>query len=127
MKNLFLFIVFASCCFHLEAQELFRLRLDTYQYVENNDGTSGQLKLPNETATVVMGGLNDLDGMNNYFNIFGSKLIVDSLVIGADGVQNVVLRREDGRDIFNLFPTISARLIPIIHPENKIKGYELFE
>lgn len=120
MKNMFLLIVFMSYCFHLEAQELFRLRLDKYQYVENNDGTtSGHLKLPNESATVVMGGLNDLDGMNNNFNIFGSKLIVDSLDRGSDGVQKVVLRREDGRNIFNLFPSISARLIPIIHPENE--------
>lgn len=111
-------MVFASICFSMDAQELFRLRLNDYQYVENNDGTiKSQLKLPNGNATVIMGGLNDWDGMNNYFNLFGSKLIVDSLDMGSDGIQNVVLRREDGRDFFDLFPTVRAKLIPIVHPQ----------
>jgi len=108
-----------SSCFLLHAQESFRLQLDKYQYIENNDGTmSNQLKFPNGNQVVIMGGLNDWDGMNNYFNLFGSKLIVDSLDMGSDGIQNIVLRREDGRDFFDLFPTISAKLIPIEHPEN---------
>ncbi|WP_273568292.1 hypothetical protein [Maribacter halichondriae] len=38
--------------------------------------------------------------------------------MGSEGIQNVVLRREDGRDFFDLFPTVSAKLIPIAHPEN---------
>ena len=61
-----------------------------------------------------MGGLNDWDGMNNYFNLFGSKLIIDSTDRSSDGIQKVVLRREDGRNFFDLFPTVSAKLIPII-------------
>ncbi len=125
MKNILLFIVFASICFPMDAQELFRLQLNDYQYVENNDGTiNSQLKFPNGKATVIMGGLNDWDGMNNYFNLFGSKLIVDSSDMGSDGIQNVVLRREDGRDFFDLFPTVRAKLIPIAHPEHSIKTIE---
>ncbi|WP_273568291.1 hypothetical protein [Maribacter halichondriae] len=74
MKNTLLFMVFASICFSTDAQELFQLRLNDYQYVENNDGTmNSQLKLPNGNATIIMGGLNDWDGMNNYFNLFGAS------------------------------------------------------
>lgn len=118
MKTLIISLTFASICFSTDAQELFRLQLDNCQYVESKDGAMGSyVKFPNGNATVVMGGLNDLDGMNNYFNLFGSKLIIDSLDKGSDGIQKVVLRREDGRDFFDFFPTISANLIPMIHPE----------
>jgi len=77
------------------------------------------VKFPHNNLTLVMGGLNDWDGMNNYFNIFGSKLIVDSSDRGRDGIQNIVLRREDGRNLFELFPTLRAKLIPFNHPKNQ--------
>lgn len=105
-------------CFTVEAQEVYRLTLDDYQYVENIDGGMGSfLKFPKTYSTVIMGGLNDLDGMNNYFNIFGSKLIVHSLNKNIDGTQKVVLRREDGKNFLGIFPKISASLIPLIHSE----------
>ncbi len=113
--NKLLSILFVSICVSSSAQELFRLQFDTYQYVESKDGALGShIKLPNNNATIIMGGLNDWDGMNNYFNLFGSKLIIDSTDRSSDGIQNVVLRREDGRNFFDLFPTVSAKLIPIL-------------
>jgi hypothetical protein len=119
MKKLFTFTVFVIISFSMNAQELYRLQLNAYQTVEHKDGSgASQLKFPKSNTNIIMGGLNDWDGMNNYFNLFGSKLIVDSLDMGSDGIQNVVLRREDGRDFFNLFPTVSAKLVPITHPEN---------
>ena len=115
MMNKLLSILFVSICFSSSAQELFRLQFDTYQYVESKDGALGShIKLPNNNATIIMGGLNDWDGMNNYFNLLGSKLIIDSTDRSSDGIQNVVLRREDGRDFFDLFPTVSAKLIAIL-------------
>lgn len=115
----------------MNAQTMFQLKFDEYQYMDRNIGVmGGQMKLPNGNAMVIMGGLNDLDGMNNYFNLFGGKLIIDSLDMGLDGTQKIVLRREDGQDFYNLFPTISARLIPIDRTENEnndIKGFYKYE
>lgn len=131
MKKTFLFLVFAGILFSMNAQTMFQLKFDEYQYMDRNIGVmGGQMKLPNGNAMVIMGGLNDLDGMNNYFNLFGGKLIIDSLDMGLDGTQKIVLRREDGQDFYNLFPTISARLIPIDRTENEnndIKGFYKYE
>ena len=124
MMNKLLSILFVSICFSSSAQELFRLQFDTYQYVESKDGALGShINLPNNNATIIMGGLNDWDGMNNYFNLFGSKLIIDSTDRSSDGIQNVVLRREDGRNFFDLFPTVRAKLIPIlgVNSDNEVK------
>jgi len=119
MKKLLSITVFAIMSFSMNAQEMFHLRLNDYQYVENKDGARNNLmKLPKSGATIIMGGLNDLDGLNNYINLFGSKLIVDRLNMGSDGIQNIVLRREDGRDFFDLFPTVSGTLMPVTHPQN---------
>lgn len=130
MKNLFHFIIFASICFSMEAQELFHLQLNEYQEVVHKDGIMGsQMKFPNPNATVVVGGLNDWDGMNNYINLFGGKLIIDSSSKGSNGIQNIILRREDGRDFFDLFPTISAKLIPVAHADienDKHNGLDWF-
>ena len=72
-----------------------------------------QIKFPQTDKVVVMGGLNDLDGMNNYFNIFGGKLIVNQQGMNSDGSQSLILRKEDGSNFFDLFPTLRAKLIPL--------------
>ncbi|MFK7811193.1 MAG: hypothetical protein AB8B59_01790 [Maribacter sp.] len=121
MKKILFFILFTIFYSSADAQELFRLELDDYQHVENKDGTIGsQLKFPKGDASVIIGGLNDLDGMNNYFNIFGSKLIIDSLSLNTDGTQKVILRREDGKNFFNVFPKVSATLTPVVHSPDEI-------
>ncbi len=118
MEKLYLYIIVASFCFSVNAQDLFQLKFDNYQNIEYHNGPNGSMvKFPLDNLTLVMGGLNDWDGMNNYFNIFGSKLIVDSSDRGIDGIQNIVLRREDGRKIFELFTTLRAKVIPFNHPE----------
>ena len=118
MTKLLLCVLFSSIYFSGGAQDLFRLQLDSYQTMENGI-SQNDIQIPNSDAFVIMGGLNDLDGANNYFNLFGSKLIIDSHDRGLDGIQKVVLRREDGRNFLNLYPTITARLIPIVHPKNE--------
>ena len=113
MKQI-LTIVFSIFCLLGQAQEQFLLSLDDYQTVEDSGSSqTSQLRLPKSDAIVVMGGLNDLDGMGNYFNVSGSKLIVDTMKISSNGVYNLTLRREDGRDFYNLFPTLSAKLTPL--------------
>lgn len=120
MKKIYLYIIVTSFCFSLNAQELFRLKFDSFQNIEYHNGTNGSMvKFPHNNLTLVMGGLNDWDGMNNYFNIFGSKLIVDDADSGLGGIQNIVLRREDGRKIFEIFPTLRATLTPLNQVETK--------
>lgn len=98
------------------SQSQFLLVFDDYQVVEDpNTSLQNQMRFPIMSSVVVMGGLNDLDGMGNYFNVFGSKLLVDSKKPIQNGQQALILRREDGRNFFDLFPTISAKLIPTSH------------
>lgn len=96
------------------AQDQFLLVFDDYQVVEDpNTSLQNQMRFPTMTSVVVMGGLNDLDGMGNYFNVFGSKLLIDSQKPIRNGEQALVLRREDGRNFYDLFPTLNAKLIPV--------------
>lgn len=72
-----------------------------------------QLKFNADPEVVaVMGGLNDWDGMNNYLNIYGSKLIIQERDIASNGVIRIVLRREDGENFYGLYPTLNAEIIP---------------
>lgn len=96
------------------AQGQFLLVFDDYQVVEDpNTSLQNQMRFPISSSVVVMGGLNDLDGMGNYFNVFGSKLLIDSKKPINNGEHALVLRREDGRNFYDLFPTLSAKLIPV--------------
>ena len=114
MKKIVLFISIAILPFLGQSQELYKVFLDSYQPIANGNSSSGHhVKFPSGEANIVMGGLNDLDGMGNYFNLYGSKLIIDSLDTQTDGTKKVVLRREDGQDIYGLFPTLNARLVPV--------------
>lgn len=99
----------------LHAQQRYFLEWDAYQKIENISGSAGaEMNLPNRDTIVLLGGLNDLDGAGNYLNIYGSKLIVERMDQGSQGVLHVILRREDGRTFFNLFPTIRAKLTPMM-------------
>ena len=114
MKKIYLILILSAFCFSVTAQDLFQLKFDSYQNIDYHNGPNGTMvKFPHDSLTLVMGGLNDWDGMNNYFNIFGSKLIVDNANTGIGGIQNIVLRREDGRKIFELFPRLHATLTPL--------------
>ena len=68
------------------------------------------LDFKNETVVAVMGGLDDWDGMNNYFNVYGSKVFIESKDITYNGIINITLRREDGKNFYGIYPTIRAQL-----------------
>lgn len=114
MKTKYLFIVLLTFYFPALGQDLYQLEFDSYQDVQEYEGAPPTLvKFPYDSLTLVMGGLNDWDGMNNYFNVFGSKLIISSSARGKAGIQNIVLMREDGNNILNIFPKLKARLTPL--------------
>jgi hypothetical protein len=114
MKPFIIFIGIIVPFFMGSAQQAGLFVLDDYQKIETSyASTTHEIQLPAEEVMAIMGGLNDWDGMNNYFNIFGSKLIVERMDINSDGSKQLTLRREDGRDFYNLFQTITAKLVPI--------------
>ncbi len=104
------------------AQEQFILSLDEFQVVEDpSTSLQRHMRFPMSEKVIVIGGLDNLDGIGNYFNVFGGKLIVDRRRMTSDGVHTITLRREDGRNFFNLFSTLSAKLIPLSH-QGKIEA-----
>lgn len=120
MKRVLLFITFVIISFWVHSQEQYKISFDDYQIVEDSSTSlKSQMKFPFKDTIVVMGGLNDLDGMNNYFNIFGSKLIVQQQGMNLDNSHSLILRREDGRNFYDLFPTLSAKLTPLTSTENE--------
>ncbi|MFT6795098.1 MAG: hypothetical protein ACJART_000230 [Maribacter sp.] len=122
MKKLLLYIFFGLTTSIVWAQELFHLTFEQNQTPINTTSIdTNEISLPVKGSMIIVGGLNDLDGMGNYLNIYGSKLIVDSLDIASDGTQNVVLRREDGNNFFNLYYTMRAKLIPLRNLESQFK------
>lgn len=95
-------------------QDQYLLVFDEYQVVEDPDTSlRNQMRFPITNSVVVLGGMNELDGMGDYFNVFGTKLLVDSKKPNSSGAHEVVLRREDGRNFYDLFPTLRAKLVPV--------------
>lgn len=111
-KKYFSLIAILSINF-LIAQQMVTLRLTTVEEPETSYAEiRPQIALGNQKVVAVMGGLNDWDGMNNYFNIYGSKVIVQSRDISSNGIIYLVLRREDGDNFFGQYPTLRAEVIP---------------
>lgn len=114
MKKLLLYLFLGFAPIILGAQELYHLTFEQNQTPINTlMMDTNEIRLPVTGATVIVGGLNDLDGMGNYLNVYGSKLTVDNLDIASDGTQSIVLRREDGNNFFNLYSTMRAVLTPV--------------
>ncbi|WP_425234765.1 hypothetical protein [Ulvibacterium sp.] len=124
MKFFVTFMGIIASFFIGSAQQTGLLVLDDYQKIETSyASTIHEIQLPAEEVMAIMGGLDDWDGMNNYFNIFGSKLIVERMDLNSDGSKQLTLRREDGRDFYNLFQTITAKLVPISVENNTGSPY----
>lgn len=52
-------------------------------------------------------------------NIYGQSLIIESAETLADGRIELILRREDGRDFYNIYPTVKAELVQDINPNSE--------
>jgi len=117
-----IFTLLAVAPFIGHTQDQFILSLNEFQVIEDpSTSLQSQIRFPMSTKVIVIGGLDNLDGIGNYFNVFGGKLIVDRRKMTSEGVHTVTLRREDGRDFFNLFSTLSGKLIPLSH-QGKIEA-----
>ena len=101
--------------YSLRAQQprVFYLEIEPDQQVERVSGAAGpSVNVPVKSGIVVLDGAYDSEGLGQAIVFNGSRLIIDSMSMGQDGWRYIVLRREDGRDFFDMFPTLRARMIP---------------
>ena len=102
---------------------LFYLEIEPNQQVEMLSGAPGSsVNVPVRSGVVLLDGAHDSEGLGQAIVFNGSRLIIDSSSIGEGGWRYVVLRREDGRNFYDMFPTLKARMIPTTQrpaPEKK--------
>jgi hypothetical protein len=116
MEKLTFFLLLVLGALPMQGQQAGAFVIEGFQKMETaSPMTNYEINLPVKQVVAIMGGLKDWDGMNDYFNFFGSKLIIESSDIGLDGITYLVLRREDGLNFFDLFPTLRAKFIPSHH------------
>jgi len=120
MRNKILLAWLLALSFWGFSQKTYSLSLDTYQTSADGSASFGNLiELPISQRTVVLGSLNDLSQIGSYISVYGTKLIVDSLDQASDGTKRVVLRREDGLDFYDFFPTLKVILTPLSLVQNE--------
>ena len=108
-------ILFLSINLFLIAQQpqVFYLEIEPDQQVDRVSGAPGSnVNVPVRSGIVVLDGAYDSEGLGQAIVFNGARLIIDSMSMGEDGWRNVVLRREDGRNFYDMFPTLKGRMIP---------------
>lgn len=111
--KIFLPYIFFFLAVHISAQETLLLRLHGAQPWEPfHEDMRQDLRSKNNKVVAVMGGLNDWDGANNYFNFFGAKVIIEKMDKTSYGSTTMVLRREDGEKFYGLYPIMNAEIVP---------------
>lgn len=116
MKKIITLHIFILILAHgLTAQQprVFYIEIEPDQQVERVSGAPGSnISVPVKSGIVVLDGAYDSEGLGQAIVFNGSRLIIDSMSMGENGWRNVVLRREDGRNFYDMFPTLKARMIP---------------
>ncbi|QCX02224.1 hypothetical protein FGM00_19655 [Aggregatimonas sangjinii] len=114
MKKLLLTTLFGMFFLVGYSQDRFVLSFDDFQVVEDlNTFQKSHVRFPGQDLVVTINNLHDLQNIGNYLDVFGKTLVVDSMQRTASGTHSIILRREDGRDFYDIFPTLSAELIPL--------------
>ena len=107
-------LLFCFFTLAVSAQQLYYIEIEQDQEIEANNSRGGSLfSVAKRSGTVVLGGLQNREGIGMFIESNGMKLIIDSMSDGLDGSKYVVLRREDGRLFYNVTPTLKAKLTPI--------------
>ena len=122
MKKVLFALGVSFLMFSCYSQQVFEVVIEPFQEVELVSGAEGSaVSVPVRYGTAIMGGSFDQQGLGKYLVFNGSHLRIVSLNMGSDGYRHVRLRREDGRNFFDKFPVIQAKLIPVV--ENQ-RGFE---
>ena len=111
--TLFIFVLALTCSLTAQQPRVFYLEIEPDQQVERVSGAPGSnVSVPVRSGIVVLDGAYDSEGLGQAIVFNGARLIIDSMSMGLDGWRYVVLRREDGRNFYDMFPTLKARMIP---------------
>ena len=111
--TLYLFVLFLSYGLTAQQPRVFYLEIEPDQQVDRVSGAPGSnISVPVKSGIVVLDGAYDSEGLGQAIVFNGSRLIIDSMSMGQDGWRYIVLRREDGRNFYDMFPTLKARMIP---------------
>lgn len=118
MKKMLFTALFGMLFLFGYAQKQYVLSFNDFQLVEDpNTFQKNHVRFPSQDLIVTINNLNDLKGIGNYLDVFGKILVVDSMQSTANGTHSIILRREDGRDFYDIFPTLSAELKPLLQYE----------
>ncbi len=122
MKRLLLLVVICLFGSQAQAQQLFHVEIDPFQEVDLVSGAIGsRVNVPDRTGTAMLVGGYDLEGLGRFLIFNGTQLRIENMSMGPEGYTYVELRRQDGRNFFDKFPILNARLIPI----EQFQGNEL--
>jgi hypothetical protein len=125
MKSVFVICAFSLSILTAEAQQLFRMKIDAHQQMETLHGAPGlQIDVPVKEGTVMLGNQYDKEGLGQHLIYNGGRLLIDNMVQGPGGHRYVTLRREDGRDFYDMFPLLKATLIPLVDLTTKAEESE---
>ena len=111
--TLCIFILTLSVTLTAQQPRVFYLEIEPDQQVDRVSGAPGSnISVSVKSGIVLLDGAYDSEGLGQAIVFNGSRLIIDSMSMGQDGWRHVVLRREDGRNFYDMFPTLKARMIP---------------
>ena len=127
MRNWVLFLagwLMLSASSVAQDTKTYYLEIDPDQQVEILNGAAGRsVSVPVMSGIVVLDGTYNKEGLGQSIVFNGSRLSIDSMSMGLDGWRYLVLRRADGRDFYDMFPTIRARMIPSTQREYVDKSF----
>ncbi len=97
------------------AQQVYQVEIEPFQEVALVSGAPGSdISVPNRMGTAILGGAYDTEGLGKFLIFKGTRLNIESFDKAMDGNIYVMLRRSDGRDFFNKFPLLKAKLVPVV-------------
>ena len=97
------------------AQQVYQIEIEPFQEVALVNGAPGSnISVPNKMGTAILGGTYDMEGLGKFLIFKGTRLNIESFDKAMDGNIYVLLRRSDGRDFFDMFPLLKAKLIPVV-------------
>lgn len=126
IRAYFTIFVIAACS--VEAQEkvysLDAYEFDAPQTASVLDPVSRKLDLQKDKFLTLSGPLEQIilnQGIGKTVNIYGKTLVIEEVNPRGDGSVELVMRQENGKDFFNYYPKVRARLISkTTKKENKL-------
>lgn len=118
MKSVITTLIILLMGWSSNAQQVFVVEVEPFQQVDLVHGSIGSsISVPERMGMAIMAGTYNNEGLGKYLVFNGSQLRIESMDVALDGNIQVLLRREDGRDFFDKFPLLRARLTPVVQSQ----------